>query len=77
MFILYQNIRIFSQILPTFYFVEAWLIYKVVLISAIQQNDSDIYIHTHTHTHIYIYIIFHIFPIMVYHRILDIVPCAI
>ena len=70
MFILYQNIRIFSQILPTFYFIEAWLIYMVVF-SPIQQNDSDIYTYTH------IYVIFHIFSIMVYHRILNIVPCDI
>ena len=49
------------------YFIEVQLIYNVVLISAVQQIDSVIYI--------YIYFIF--FSIMVYHRILNIVPCAI
>ena len=32
-------------------------------------------IHTHTHTHTHI--VFHIFSIIVFHRILNIVPCAI
>ena len=50
--------------------VEVQLIYSV-LISAIQQSDSLRHTHTHTHTHTYIYIIlFHIFSIIVYHRIL-------
>ena len=52
------------------YFIEVWLIYNVVLISAVQQSDSVI--------HIYIYTFFFIFfSMMVYHRILNIVPCAI
>ena len=43
--------------------------YGVVLISAVQQSDSVIHMYT---------ILFHIlFQIMVYHRILTIVPCAI
>ena len=45
-------------------FVEVWLIYNVVLISAIQQSGSVI--------HIYIF-----FFILVYPRIFNIVPCAI
>ena len=46
--------------------------YNVVLISAVQQSDSVLYIY------IYIDIFFFIFSsIMVYHRILNIVPCAI
>ena len=43
------------------------MIYHVVLISAIKQSHSVI--------HIYIFFIF--FSILVYHRILNIVPCAI
>ena len=47
------------------------MIYNVVLVSGVQQSDSDIYIYTHTHTHTYI------FSVMIYHRLLNIVPCAI
>ena len=43
------------------------MIYNVVLISAIKQSHSVI--------HTYIFFIF--FSILVYHRILNIVPCAI
>ena len=50
------------------YFIEVLLIYSVVLISAVQQSDSFI----HRYTFFFIF-----FSIMVYHRILDIVPCAI
>ena len=37
------------------------LIFSVVLVSGVQQSDSDIYVYTHTHTHIYIlfHILFH------------------
>ena len=49
-----------------FFFLGIQLIYNVVLISAVQQHDSVIHI-----------IIFHIFSIVVYHRILNIYPCAI
>ena len=53
-----------------FFFFDVELIYNVVLISSVHQSDSVI--------HIYIYIFFFIFfSIMVYHRILNIVPCAI
>ena len=52
----------------TFFFIEVSSIYNVVLISAVQQNDSVIHIHT-------FFLIF--FSIMVYHRILNIVPCAL
>ena len=41
------------------------MIYNVVLVSGVQQSDSVIYIH--------IFILFQIFSIMVYHRILNIV----
>ena len=52
------------------FFIEVQLIYNVALISAVQQSDSVI--------HIYIYSCFKVFSsIMVYHRILNIVPCAI
>ena len=47
-------------------FVEVWLIYNVVLISAVHQSDSDIYIYT---------LFFVFFSIMVYPRRLDRVPC--
>ena len=48
------------------YFIEVKLIYNVVLISAVQQSDSVIHIS-----------FFIFFSIMVYHKILNIVPCAI
>ena len=48
---------------------------QCVLISTIQQSDSIIYRHTHTHTHTHS--LFHIFSIMVYHRVLNIFPCVI
>ena len=52
-------------------FIEAYLIYNV-LISAVEQRDSVV------HTYIYIYIyIYMFFFILVYHKILNIVPCAI
>ena len=50
------------------YFIEVQLIYNVVLISAVQQSDSVIHIYT---------FFFIFFSIMVYHRILNIVPCVI
>ena len=31
-------------------FIKVWLIYKVVMISPIQQSDSVIHTHTHTHS---------------------------
>ena len=47
-----------------------------MLISAVQQSDLVIYLYIYLH--IYIYIFFFIFfSIIVYHRILNIVPCAI
>jgi len=43
-------------------FIEVWLIYNVMLISAIQQSDSVtyiyIYIYIHTHT-LFLNILFH------------------
>ena len=56
------------------------MFYNVVLVSAIQQSESDIYIytHTHTHTHIYIYTLFFRFPSHLGHQgSLSRVPCAI
>ena len=47
-------------------FIEVQLIYNVVLISTIQQSDSVVHIYT---------FFFIFFSIMVYHRILNIVPC--
>ena len=35
-----------------FIFIGVWLIYNIVLLSAVQQSDQS-YTHTHTHTHIY------------------------
>ena len=50
------------------FFIEVWLNYNVVVITTVQQSDSI--------THIYI--VFFIFlSIMVYHRIWNIVPCAL
>ena len=46
------------------------MLYNVVLISAVQQSESAICIHVHI-----LFLIF--FSIMAYHRILDIVLCAI
>ena len=47
-----------------------WSIYNIVLISGVQQSDSYIYVC------IYIYF-FLFFSIMIYHRILNIILCAI
>ena len=52
------------------FFIEVQLIYRVVLIIALQQNDSVM------HIYIYIYSFFRFFPIIVYYKILNIVPCA-
>ena len=49
-------------------FTEVWLIYNIIWVSSIQQNDSVI----HTHTHIYI-LIFKFFPTAGYYKILNIV----
>ena len=49
-------------------FVEVLLIYNVVSISTVEQSDSVIHVYT---------FFFIFFSIMVYHRILNIVPCAI
>ena len=51
-----------------FFSMEVQLIYNFVLASGVQQSDSDIHIYT---------FFFIFFSIMVYHRILNIVPCAI
>ena len=50
--------------------IEVWLIYSVVLVSGVQQNDSDKYI--------YIYVfVYRLFSHIGYYRILSRVPCAI
>ena len=54
----------------SFFLIEVQLIYSVVLVSGIQQSDSVM------HTYIYIYS-FSYSSIMVYYRILNIVPRAI
>ena len=51
-----------------FKFIKVYLIYKVVLISAVQQSDSVMYTHT---------VLFISIPITVCHRILNRVACAI
>ena len=54
------------------------MIYNVVLVSGVQQSDSDIVIHLYTHiyTHTHIYILFQIlFPYRLL-KILSIVLCA-
>ena len=51
------------------YFIKVWLIYSVVLISAVQHSDLS-------HTHIYnLFLI--LSSIMFYFKRLDIVPCAV
>ena len=51
------------------YFIHVQLIYSVVLIS-VQRSDSVTHIYTHTFFFIF-------FSIMVFHRILNTVLCAI
>ena len=55
------------------YFIDVQLIYNAVLISAIQQSDWFMYLYTHIHTHTWIFS-FILFSMMVYHKILNIVP---
>ena len=55
-----------------FCFFEVKLIYNAVLISGIQQSNSFVYEHIY-----FTYIDFIFFSIMVYHKILYIIPCAI
>ena len=66
------NHTLFHNVFRLFFFFNVLLkhslVYNVVLISAVQQSDSVIHIHT---------FVFILFSIMVYHRILNIVPCAI
>ena len=57
----------FIYLLFVYYFLLS-LNYNVVLITAVQQSDSVIRIYA---------FIFIFFFIMVYHRILSIIPCAI
>ena len=48
--------------------IEVQLIYNVVFITAIQQSDSVIHIHL---------FFFMVFSTIVFHRILNVVPCAL
>ena len=66
LFLIIQWLR--TQIVFKNYFIEVYLIYNIVLISTVQQSDSVIPIH------IFLFIFFFI---MVYHRMPNIVPCAI
>ena len=61
-----------------FFLIEVQLIYSVVLVSGVQQIDSVLYVYIYTHiymyVHIHIYILFRSFSIMVYYKVLNIVP---
>ena len=69
-----QGVMLLSISLPAFFFlsffflIELSLVHSVVPISVVQQSDS-------VYTHRQYFFIF--FSIMVYHRILNIVPCII
>ena len=53
-------------------------IYNIVLISAVQPSDSVTYLSIYLSVYLPIYILFKIlFSIVVYHRILNIAPCAV
>ena len=58
--------RLFCSYIP-FFLIEAQLIYNVVLVSRVQQNDSDIHI----------YILFQILSIIDYYKVVSTVPCVI
>ena len=60
-------ISFFSWYFKSNYFIEVQLTYNV-LVSVIQQSDSVMHIHTFSSI---------CFSIMVCHRIMNIVPCAI
>ena len=51
--------------------------YTIVLISAVQQGSSDIYMYVYMCVDIYIHYFLMFYFILVYHRILNIYPCAI
>ena len=52
-----------------FFFFEVWLIYNVMLITAVQQSDSVLYTHTHTHTHTHSFFKI-VFSIEILHKLL-------
>ena len=53
-------------------------IYFNVLITVVQQSNSVLHIYIiYTYIYIYIHSFLIFFSIMIYHRILNIVPCAI
>jgi len=60
----YYGVQMFKIHFKKFNFIKVYLIYNVVLISAVQQSDSTIYIHISV-------------PIEVNHRILSRFPCAV
>ena len=53
-----------------FFFIEMWLNYSIVVITAEQQRDSAVHISMYTFFFIF-------FSIMIFHKILNIVPCVI
>ena len=56
---------LYVYVVQSFYFIEVQLIYNVGLISAVQKSD------------LHVYGFFHIFPIILYYSILNIVVCPI
>ena len=58
---------LFKKYLSLFFFIlfEVLLIYNIGLVSGVQQNNSDIYI------------VFRLFSIIGFYKILNIVPCVI
>ena len=54
--------------LKKIFFIEVWVIYKVVLITAVWQTFSD----ACTHTRFFVF-----FSTTDYHRISNVVPCAV
>ena len=58
----------FAAFFKNIYFIDVWLSYNVVLISAVWHSDSFIQMYT---------LLFILFSTTVYSRILTIVPCAL
>ena len=60
----------------SFFKIEVWLIYSIVLISGVQQSDSVLSL-SYIYICIYIFIfLFIFFSIIAYNKILNTVPCA-
>jgi len=58
----------FAAFFKNIYFIDVWLSYNVVFISAVRHSDSFIQMYT---------LLFILFSTTVYSRILTIVPCAL